>query len=174
MKQQIGIKDKQSISLDGELLHDEIEGLIIHYTKPIEDERGELVEIYRPSWDISPDPMVFAYAVTTRPNVIRGWGFHKLQDDRIFVNRGVVLWAFFDNRENSPTYKNFVKVTVSERNRALIIIPKGVYHAVKNIGTEEAQFINFPTKPYDRASPDKYRLPVKNDLIPFDFSTNGQ
>jgi len=174
MKQQIGIKDKQSISLDGELLHDEIEGLIIHYTKPIEDERGELVEIYRPSWDISPDPMVFAYAVTTRPNVIKGWVFHKLQDDRIFVNRGVLLWAFFDNRENSPTYKNFVKVTVSERNRALIIIPKGVYHAVKNIGTEEAQFINFPTKPYDRASPDKYRLPVKNDLIPFDFSTNGQ
>jgi dTDP-4-dehydrorhamnose 3,5-epimerase len=56
----------------------------------------------------------------------------------------------------------------------MIIIPKGVYHAVKNIGTEEAQFINFPTMPYNRASPDKYRLPVKNDLIPFDFTNDGQ
>jgi dTDP-4-dehydrorhamnose 3,5-epimerase len=67
-----------------------------------------------------------------------------------------------------------MKITVSERNRALIIIPIGVYHAVKNIGTEEAQFMNFPTKPYNRESPDKYRLPVKNDLIPFDFSNDGQ
>ena len=172
MNQINGIKDKQLISLDGKILQDEIEGLIIHYTQPIEDERGEVVEVYRPSWNISSDPMVYAYTATIRPKVVKGWVFHKLQDDRIFVNRGVQLWAFFDNREDSATYKNFMKITVSERNRALIIIPKGVYHAVKNIGTDEAQFINFPTKPYDRASPDKYRLPVKNDLIPFDFSTD--
>jgi dTDP-4-dehydrorhamnose 3,5-epimerase len=28
---------------------------------------------------------------------------------------------------------------------------------------------NLPTWPYDHADPDKYRLPIKNDLIPFDF-----
>ena len=33
----VNIKDKQTISLDGKLIHDEIEGLIIHHTKPIED-----------------------------------------------------------------------------------------------------------------------------------------
>ncbi|AWL07900.1 dTDP-4-dehydrorhamnose 3,5-epimerase [Aquirufa nivalisilvae] len=174
MSQHIGIKDKQLISLEGKVLQDEIEGLIIHRTPPIEDERGEVVEVYRPSWNISSEPMVYAYAATIRPQVIKGWIVHKLQDDRIFVNRGVQLWAFFDNRENSPTYKNFMKITVSERNRSLIIIPKGVYHAVKNIGIDEAQFINFPTMPYNRASPDKYRLPVKNDLIPFDFTKDGQ
>jgi dTDP-4-dehydrorhamnose 3,5-epimerase len=174
MTEYIGIKDKQLISLDGKVLQDEIEGLIIHRTPPIEDERGEVVEVFRSSWNISTEPMVYAYAVTIRPQAIKGWVFHKLQDDRIFVNRGVQLWAFFDNRENSPTYKNFMKVTVSERNRAMIIIPKGVYHAVKNIGTEEAQFINFPTMPYNRASPDKYRLQLKNDLIPFDFTNDGQ
>jgi len=174
MEQNLGKKDKQLISMDGKVLQAEIEGLIIHSTPPIEDERGEVVEAYRPSWDISSAPMVYAYAATIRPQIIKGWIFHKLQDDRVFVNRGVQLWAFFDNRENSTTYKNFMKITVSERNRALIIIPKGVYHAVKNIGTDEAQFINFPTMPYNRASPDKYRLPVKNDLIPFDFTTDGQ
>ena len=174
MEQPVGIKDPQLISLEGKILQDEIQGLIIHRTPPIEDERGEVVEAYRPSWNISSEPMVYAYFVTIRPQAIKGWVMHKLQDDRIFVNRGVQLWAFFDNREDSPTYKKFMKITVSERNRALIVIPIGVYHAVKNIGTEEAQFMNFPTKPYNRESPDKYRLPVKNDLIPFDFSNDGQ
>lgn len=151
---------------------DKIDGLIIQRTPPIEDERGELVEVYRTSWNISSDPLVYAYFVTIRPKAIKGWVVHKLQDDRLFVIKGVQLWAFFDNRESSPTYKNFFKTTITERNRALIIIPKGVYHAVQNIGIEEAQFMNLPTKPYDRLSPDKYRLPIRNDLIPFDFNIN--
>jgi dTDP-4-dehydrorhamnose 3,5-epimerase len=31
------------------------------------------------------------------------------------------------------------------------------------------RMINLPTCPYDHADPDKYRLPIKNELIPFDF-----
>ena len=42
-------------------------------------------------------------------------------------------------------------------------------HAVQNIGHEEAIFINMPSRAYDHADPDKYRLPVKNPLIPFAF-----
>jgi dTDP-4-dehydrorhamnose 3,5-epimerase len=33
----------------------------------------------------------------------------------------------------------------------------------------EAFFINMPTRAYDHADPDKYRVPVKNALIPFAF-----
>ena len=168
-----GIKDPQLISEDGEVLHDNIEGLIIHRTPPVEDERGELVEIFRSSWNIHPEALVYAYFVSIRPKKVKGWVVHKLQDDRIFVANGTQLWAFFDNRESSKTYKKFFKVTVSEKNRALIIIPAGVYHAVQNIGTSDAQFVNLPTNAYNRISPDKYRLPLKNDLIPFDFSSNG-
>ena len=173
MKTVDGIKDQQLISEEGEVLRDKIEGLIIHRTPPIEDERGELVEIYRSTWNINSAPLVYAYFATIRPKKIKGWVVHKLQDDRIFVIKGVQLWAFFDNRPDSPTYKNFFKTTITERNRALINIPKGVYHGVQNIGTEEAQFMNLPTQPYDRLSPDKYRLPVKNDLIPFDFYSDA-
>ena len=50
-----------------------------------------------------------------------------------------------------------------------MIIPRGVYHAVQNIGTTEALFVNMPTRPYNHGDPDKFRLPLKNDLIPFDF-----
>jgi len=89
-------------------------------------------------------------------------------DDRVYVSSGVVRWAF-DHRSQSPTYKLLNVFTFSDRNRAILVIPRGVYHAVQNIGQTEAIMINLPTCPYDHADPDKYRLPIKNDLIPFDF-----
>jgi len=58
---------------------------------------------------------------------------------------------------------------VSERNRALVVFPQGVYHAIQNIGESEATFVNMPTRAYDHADPDKYRLPIRNDLIPYAF-----
>ena len=58
---------------------------------------------------------------------------------------------------------------VSERSRALFVIPQGVWHAVKNIGHTDAYFINLPTRPYSHEDPDKFRLPLRNDRIPFAF-----
>jgi dTDP-4-dehydrorhamnose 3,5-epimerase-like enzyme len=69
----------------------------------------------------------------------------------------------------TSTYKLLNVFTFSDRNRAILIIPRGVYHAVQNIGQTEAIMINLPTCPYDHDDPGKYRLPIKNDLIPFDF-----
>ena len=57
----------------------------------------------------------------------------------------------------------------SEKNRALLVIPRGVYHAVRNIGVTDAIFVNMPTRPYEHGDPDKFRLPLKNSLIPFSF-----
>ncbi len=59
--------------------------------------------------------------------------------------------------------------TITERNRALVVIPRFVFHARQNVGETEAAFVNMPSRPYDHANPDKYRLPLKNDLIPFSF-----
>jgi dTDP-4-dehydrorhamnose 3,5-epimerase len=81
----------------------------------------------------------------------------------------VVRWALYDHRPESPTYKLLNIFTFSERNRALLVIPRGVFHAVQNIGQTEAMVISLPTRLYDHADPDKYRLPIKNDLIPFAF-----
>ena len=40
------------------------------------------------------------------------------------------------------------------------------WHAVQNVGHEEAAFINMPSQPYRHDDPDKYRLPLENDVIP--------
>ena len=60
-------------------------------------------------------------------------------------------------------------ITFGEHHRGLLVIPAGVYHAAQNVGTVDAYLVNPPTRAYDHADPDKYRLPLKNDLIPFAF-----
>jgi dTDP-4-dehydrorhamnose 3,5-epimerase len=50
-----------------------------------------------------------------------------------------------------------------------MVMPAGVWHAVENVGTEEAIMINFPTRPYNHADPDKRRLPIDSPEIPFEF-----
>jgi dTDP-4-dehydrorhamnose 3,5-epimerase len=163
------VKDSQSITADGQSVRPLIDGVTIRRAPPIEDERGDLCEVYDPAWRIDDGPLVYVYQVTLRPGKVRGWAMHRKQDDRIFVSRGVLRFAFYDDRPASSTYKLLNVFTVSDRNRSLVVIPRGVFHAIQNIGETEATFLNLPTAPYDRADPDKYRLPHGNDVIPFSF-----
>lgn len=163
------VKDQQTVTPEGKPIHQQIADVVIHRRPLHEDERGELMEVYNPAWGIHPDPLVYVYMATVRPNSVKGWVMHMKQDDRVFVISGVMRWALFDNRPQSPTYKVLNVFTVSERNRALLTIPKGVFHAAQNVGLQDAHFINMPTRAYDHADPDKFRLPLKNDLIPLDF-----
>jgi dTDP-4-dehydrorhamnose 3,5-epimerase len=46
-------------------------------------------------------------------------------------------------------------------------VPKGVSHAVQNVSDQEGMFVNLPSQPYRHDDPDKYRLPLENDVIPY-------
>lgn len=162
-------KDLATVTPDFTSLSPRIEGVVIKHVPPVEDERGEICEVYRPSWGVNPDPLVYVYAITIRPGRIKGWVQHRLQEDRIFLLRGTIRFGLFDDRPSSPTYRLLNLFTISERNRGLVIVPRGVFHALQNIGETEAMFVNMPTRAYDHADPDKFRLPIKNDLIPFAF-----
>lgn len=164
------VKDQQTVSPEGERIAPRIAGVVFHRRPLQEDERGELMEIYNPAWGIHPAPMVYAYMTTIRPGQTKAWILHEKQDDRLFFIRGVIRAGLFDNRPASPTYRMLNVFVVSERSRGLLIIPKGVFHGFKSVGADDALFLNLPTRPYDHADPDKFRLPLKNDLIPFDFA----
>lgn len=60
-------------------------------------------------------------------------------------------------------------LVLSDRAPALLIIPRGVWHAVQNVGTADAIFLNMPTQAYSHEAPDKVRLPQQTSRIPFDF-----
>jgi dTDP-4-dehydrorhamnose 3,5-epimerase len=133
------------------------------------DERGSVFELYDLRWDWHPEPLVFSYAYTVRPRVVKGWSLHKEHEDRYFIMSGELEVVFFDARPESSTYQQISKVVLSEFNRRIMNIPRYVWHAVHNIGLKDAMVVNFPTIPYDHDDPDKYRLPLDTDQIPYRF-----
>lgn len=133
------------------------------------DERGSVCEMFDERWDWHEDPLVFAYCFTVRPGVIKGWGLHKLHEDRYFTLFGELEVVFYDERKDSPTRGLVSSVVLSHHNRRVMNIPAGVWHACRNVGPEDVVVINFPTIPYDHENPDKYRLPLDTDRIPYRF-----
>lgn len=166
-------KDNQTVTPEGESVQTLIDGVRVRYAVTHPDERGTMCEIYNPAWGFSDEPMVYLYQATVRPGKIKGWGVHRNHDDRVFTSQGTLKWVLYDDRADSPTHKLVNVIVMSEHNRGLLRIPSGVFHAVQNVGHTDALFINLPTRPYDHADPDKYRLPLNNDLIPYSFDTGA-
>lgn len=168
------VRDVQTVNSNGEPIQRLPFGLKIKPIKTHCDDRGNVFELYDARWDFHPDPLVFSYVYSVRPGVIKGWGLHKEHEDRYVLLYGELEVTFYDVRPDSPTYKQISQIILSEFDRKIINIPTYVWHACRNIGSKDAVVVNFPTIPYDHSNPDKYRLPLDNDEIPFKFKNpNG-
>jgi dTDP-4-dehydrorhamnose 3,5-epimerase len=164
-----GKKSEQTVRVDGTRVATRIDGVKIHQQVTQQDERGTLTEIYSPYWEFDALPLVFLYTVTVRPGKAKGWAVHHDQVDRYFFFQGAIKLVLYDDRADSPTYRLVNELYFSEINRSLVLVPPYVYHAVQNVGTTDALLINLPSEPYRHNDPDKYTLPLNNDLIPYTF-----
>ena len=165
------IQDPATVSASGEPLIKLPHGVTFRNAVTHFDDRGSVCELMDERWDWLPEPMpmVFSYMFTLRPNKIKGWGMHMKHVDRYFVLIGEMEVVMYDTREDSPTKGLLARVHLSEWNRRLMSIPIGIWHANYNPGTKDAVIINHPSQPYDHDNPDKYRLPIGTDQIPFQF-----
>ncbi len=164
------VRDQQTVNPDGTRIAQRIAGVQIRAAVTQEDDRGTVCEICSPEWDFDDAPLVYAYQTTIRPQKIKGWVVHAEQDDRLFFSMGSVRVVLYDARADAPTYGMINELYFSAHNRGLLRIPRGMYHAIQNIGETDALFINLPTRSYDHAHPDKFRLPLDTDLIPYHFT----
>jgi dTDP-4-dehydrorhamnose 3,5-epimerase len=162
------LKEPQTVTPAGESVAPRIEGVEFRPARAHTDERGSLIEVFSEGWGFTDTPVVHVYQVSVRPGRVRGpWVVHRYQDDRLFFSTGCAKVALFDAREGSAT-DGLVDVRyLGVDAPGLLVIPAGVWHAVRNIGDTDLTFINLPTQPYDYADPDKHRLPLDNDLIPY-------
>jgi dTDP-4-dehydrorhamnose 3,5-epimerase len=87
-----------------------------------------------------------------------------------FLCAGQMRVVPHDRRVRSPTFGAFAEFHLTEDSRALLLIPPGVWHADQNWGDRDSVVLNFPTRPYDRAAPDKYRIDPHSGVIRFDWS----
>jgi dTDP-4-dehydrorhamnose 3,5-epimerase len=162
-------RDAPTVSADGASLAQLPEGVTFRDAPTHIDARGSVCEIFDARWDWHPDPLVFVYMFTLRPGQTKGWGMHKEHEDRYFILAGDLEIVMYDEREDSPTRGLVASVVLTEHRRRLMNVPTGVWHANRNLGTEDVIVINCPTTPYDHEDPDKYRLPLDTDRIPYRF-----
>lgn len=124
-----------------------IEGVETRQLRRYADERGWLMELYRTDEVAGVYHPAMTYVSMTRPGIARGPHEHIDQAD-YFCFAGpsdfkVYLW---DNRVESPTYRNMMTLVGGESDPLVVIVPKRVVHAYKNVGEVEGLVINCPNR----------------------------
>ncbi len=124
-----------------------IEGVMIRKLKLHKDSRGYLTEMYRKDED--PVKTTMGYVSFTKFNQIRGPHEHLKQTDFfVFLGPGDFEFYLWDNRKNSETFGNKIKIIVGESNKVSVAVPCGVVHGYKSVSKRGSYYINLPDKLY--------------------------
>jgi dTDP-4-dehydrorhamnose 3,5-epimerase len=112
------------------------------------DERGWLAELFRHDELAEEFYPTMSYISVTEPGVQRGPHEHVDQADLFcFIGGGNFELRMWDNRAESSTFRYVMTLFVGADNPTIVIVPKGVVHAYKNVSkTEKGVVINCPNR----------------------------
>lgn len=133
---------------DAEFTKGKIQDVVVYPLKKFVDERGWLAELFRHDELAEEFYPQMAYISITEPNFQRGPHEHIDQADLFcFIGTGNFKLKMWDNRADSPTFRNVMTLFVGADNPQAVIVPKGVVHAYKNVSlTEKGVVINCPNR----------------------------
>ena len=133
----------------GEFKKGKIHDVVVKPLNKFIDERGWLAELFREDEIETELFPVMAYISMTQPGIARGPHEHVEQTDCFcFIgpsNFKVCLW---DTRQDSPTRGIKQVIFAGVDSPVMTIVPPGVVHAYKNIGTENGIVFNGPNRLY--------------------------
>ena len=150
-----------------------IEGVIVKKLKLIRDDRGFLMEMLRC------DDSFFkrfgqVYLSVCNPGVVKGWHYHKVQNDHFVVVSGEGRVVLYDRRPGSKTFGEVNEFVLSTKDPLLVSIPREVLHGIECVGDEPCYLINVPSEPYNYKSPDEFRVDPFSNEVPYRWkSTKG-
>lgn len=114
-----------------------------------QDHRGWLCELFRNDELIEHHWPVMAYSSLTQPDTVRGPHEHKYQSDYFcFIGPSDFQLYLWDNRPDSSTYKTHVTLIVGESNPTSVIVPPGVVHGYRNVGSSAGLVFNAANQLY--------------------------
>jgi dTDP-4-dehydrorhamnose 3,5-epimerase len=127
----------------------QINDVVIKRLSKHSDSRGWLTELFR-SDEVSNEFLpVMGYVSSTEPGVARGPHEHRDQADYFcFLGPSTFRVTLWDNRKESQTFGNKMEIEAGSEQPSMMIIPAGVVHAYKNIGTVQGWVINMPNRLY--------------------------
>ena len=127
----------------------DIDGVIFKELTLFSDKRGWLMEIFRQDEIPAEYHPAMAYVSMTNPGQVRGPHAHETQSDCFaFVGPSTFQLYLWDNRPDSPSFGRTFRVELGEMYPAMVIVPAGVVHAYKNIGSVEGIVYNAANRLY--------------------------
>ena len=135
-----------------------LEGVVIIEPDAFGDHRGFFME----SWSkqkmeeagLFYDFIQDNHSSSTVKGTLRGIHFQRgesAQAKLVRCTRGAVLDVAVDLRKDSPTYKHWVSVELSEENKKQFLIPRGFGHGFVTL-TDHVEFLYKADNYYDKAS----------------------
>lgn len=126
-----------------------IQDVITYKLKKYHDERGWLAELFRHDELSEEFYPVMSYISFTHPGIQRGPHEHVDQADLFcFIGPSTFNITLWDNRPDSPTYNHRMSMLVGEDDPTAVVVPKGVVHGYRNVGSVEGMVINCPNRLY--------------------------
>lgn len=125
----------------------QIEGVEVRVLSRYSDERGWLMEVFRDD-ELAADTLpAMTYVSMTKPGVARGPHEHIDQVDYFcFAGPSTFKVYLWDNRPESPTYRVRMTVTGGDPAPTVVIVPRRVVHAYRNVGEVDGLVINCPNR----------------------------
>ncbi len=161
---------QQSVTSDWTVLQSLIEGVIKKEIRSVVKNNGRLTEIYRSDWGLDGSSVDQVFQMTLNPGEVEAWHVHGETTDRFFVSSGRLKLVLYDSRENSPTHGMVNEFLFGIERPAIVSVPPGVWHGIKNIGDGSALVLNLVDKAYVYEEPDHWGLPADTDKIPYSFA----
>lgn len=150
-----------------------IEGVVIKQLVRHCDDRGFFMEILRDD-----DGLLSRFGQASMsisyPGVIKAFHYHESQDDIWFFPVGNAQVVLHDLRENLPTKGVTNVFYMGETNPLLLVIPKGVAHGYRVLGSSPLIITYFTTESFNLADPDELRLAWDDPSINFDWTTKNR
>jgi dTDP-4-dehydrorhamnose 3,5-epimerase len=130
------------------------------------DDRGYFLEVMRLSQGVASAQVS---AALSYPGTIKAFHYHQRQTDWWTPAQGMLQVALVDLRKESPTFGARNTLYAGVLRPWQILIPPGVAHGYKVIGTDPALLVYVTDCFYDPE--DEGRLPFDHRGIQYDWST---
>jgi dTDP-4-dehydrorhamnose 3,5-epimerase len=130
----------------------EIEGVFIIDNFNAADDRGLFVKSFNKN-TFKENNLDFeireSYYSISNKNVIRGMHFQLPPYDHeklVYVPKGSIIDVIVDLRKESKTFKQFISVELSDKNKKSIYMPKGFAHGFKSLEDDTITVYNVATE----------------------------
>jgi dTDP-4-dehydrorhamnose 3,5-epimerase len=163
----VGVRDGQTVASGGRLAAaPSIAGVKIVELGNVLTKSGLLLELFRDDWlDVAITPRQVNW-VSMTPRGVTDWHRHTRQTDHLVAVSGIIKLALWDGRPSSSTVNQTDVIRFGGLCPRMVIVPPGVWHALRNEGGDAAGYINVFDQPYDYANPDNWRLQPGTVSVP--------